>query len=230
MRHLNCTENATTPLRNLAILVVILCGHSTSFAYSKNSTQFPNFAELASLTNGDACTACHNDPLDKKSLTFFGEQSKGAFDGANNLIWSGIFDLDADCDGFSNGVELGDPEGAWIIGDEAPDADVTDPNDDTSIPSGTPTQICEPLGDPGGNPPPPVPDPVDPVSPVDPVEDSGTDSNDSNSGAFLNPVSCTGTNPMGWEYALLLAGVTVFRRARRLRTTLHHRSGEHPQI
>ncbi len=41
--------------------------------------------------------------------------------------------LDSDGDGASNGVELGDPEGTWSAGDDAPEGEITHPGDPDSF-------------------------------------------------------------------------------------------------
>jgi hypothetical protein len=51
--------------------------------------------------------------------------------------WSLIFDLDSDNDGATNGMELGDPNGEWQIGDADPGntEDVTKPWDSNDFPA-----------------------------------------------------------------------------------------------
>ena len=48
--------------------------------------------------------------------------------------WALVFALDSDGDGFSNGEELGDPEGAWLLGSPDPPGGATNPGDPDDFP------------------------------------------------------------------------------------------------
>jgi MYXO-CTERM domain-containing protein len=50
--------------------------------------------------------------------------------------WSAVAALDSDGDGFTNGQELGDPDGTWVIGDPAPPGPVSAPGDPDDVPEG----------------------------------------------------------------------------------------------
>ena len=50
--------------------------------------------------------------------------------------------LDSDGDGVSNGVELGDPDGTWSAGDDAPEGEITHPGDPHSfVPAAVSTAV-----------------------------------------------------------------------------------------
>jgi hypothetical protein len=61
------------------------------------------------------------------------------------VIWANLYDLDSDNDGFSNGLELQDPDGVWSQGMANPgDASlVTAPGDADDFP----TSVDEPITD-----------------------------------------------------------------------------------
>jgi hypothetical protein len=68
-----------------------------------------------------------------------------------HVDWSAVFALDSDHDTFANGIELGDPDGAWQIGDPSPAGTTYNPGDPESHPSGScnngvvePDEDCEP--------------------------------------------------------------------------------------
>lgn len=102
------------------------------------------------------CLNCHVSPGAGDLRNPFGLTVEGDFLTAINLsgnvIWGPeLAAIDSDGDGFTNGEELGDPEGTWQPGDPAPinAADVTLPGDpDSHPPEGTITAVWEhPLPD-----------------------------------------------------------------------------------
>ena len=70
------------------------------------------------------CELCH---LDAGGLNDFGFDSFQFVDNGD-VIWSNLAAEDSDGDGYTNGEELGDPDGSWMIGDAIPGGQ-TDPND-----------------------------------------------------------------------------------------------------
>ena len=132
---------------------------------------------VAQVPNGNlfGCDLCHIPAATTfQELTPFGAQSRAARVD-HDVVWGELYDLDADCDGFGNGAELGDPEGNW------PDVDAgeaTDPNDPEAFPSfGMPEEICAKDGDVAPPPDPMEPDEVgsgdDPPSPTEEADPVG---------------------------------------------------------
>ena len=79
-------------------------------ARSGRQSQFPH-------GNTIQCDACHTEP--NRGITDFGFDAYAA--AANGTIdWSELAAMDSDKDGYSNGVELGDPNGTWRQGDAQP--------------------------------------------------------------------------------------------------------------
>jgi hypothetical protein len=76
------------------------------------------------LPNGSVylCGNCHI-PLGRSGpLNSFGELvASGFLDRRGDVVWGPeLANLDADGDGITNGEELGDPQGAWRVGDPSP--------------------------------------------------------------------------------------------------------------
>ena len=103
-----------------------------------------------------SCLNCH-ETLDGKNFTNFGSDVKfnglagGGLVQEKHVDWSQVAAMDSDHDTFTNGVELGDPDGTWKIGDPNPSAAVYLPGDPESHPPGTcgngvvePDEDCEP--------------------------------------------------------------------------------------
>lgn len=79
---------------------------------TQGSTAEARRSYLSDVPNGRAadCIACHVDG-DSGPLNAFGDHYAAA-DG----WWAGIYDLDSDGDGETNGLELGDACGLWVPG------------------------------------------------------------------------------------------------------------------
>ncbi len=95
------------------------------------------------------CSNCHMSPIGGDARNPFGQTVEGNFLTAigdfGNVLWGPeLAAIDSDGDGFTNGEELGDPEGTWQIGDPAPidAADVTLPGDPDSHPPDVPTAVA----------------------------------------------------------------------------------------
>jgi hypothetical protein len=126
-----------------ALALATLTTRSAS-AFSRNVSQVPNGYRYS-------CNLCH--PTNRAEFTLFGVETDETKQG-RDVVWAAFYDSDPDCDGFTNGDELGDPSGAWRPGDPQPDFATSDPNDPASHPSS------------GGNGPCAVPvDPIDPARP-----------------------------------------------------------------
>ena len=96
--------------------------------------------------NGFSCTLCHVRPTGAGPKNAFGDAVGGVVGrGSRAEFWSAaLAQLDSDGDGFTNGQELGDPDGD---GEPIPEAQVTHPGDPASKPE-TPFEIpsAETLG------------------------------------------------------------------------------------
>lgn len=117
------------------ILIVTLFIASISFADSRpfRVNQIPNGEK-------NQCLNCHFSGAGG-SLNKFGQEIFSnhltVSNSSGNVVWSAdLANLDSDNDGFSNGVELLDPNGVWKIGLENPDAieNVTNPGNANSFP------------------------------------------------------------------------------------------------
>jgi len=109
-------------------------------ARPKRGDQIPNGSVLG-------CAACHVDPNGGGPRNVFGQMIGQNFltaaGFAGDVVWGPeLAKLDADGDGFTNGQELGDPDGTWKAGDPAPGTaeEVTSPWDaESRPPEATPT-------------------------------------------------------------------------------------------
>ncbi len=87
------------------------------------------------IPNGNArsCQTCHET---SQGVIFnpFGSEVRAHLVGEGaiserHVDWAALAALDSDGDGASNGQELGDPDGAWRIGDANPQGDISAPGD-----------------------------------------------------------------------------------------------------
>ena len=107
----------------------------------------------AQIPNGtvNTCQNCHMSPFGGDARNPFGLTVQGGFLDSDfvNVVWGPeLAAIDSDDDGFTNGEELGDPDGTWQAGDDPPGdpADVTLPGDPDSHPperEPVPTSISE---------------------------------------------------------------------------------------
>lgn len=101
-------------------LVVAMSWPAPAQARSFRQEQIPNGRSYT-------CDSCHGrQSLLEADLTPFGQDVNRTLSG-NDVVWSEIWDLDSDGDGFSNGLELGDPDGNWRTGQPHPDAPTSNP-------------------------------------------------------------------------------------------------------
>ncbi|GAB1350251.1 hypothetical protein MASR1M107_24660 [Ignavibacteriales bacterium] len=106
-------------------------------------TQIPNGSKFS-------CANCHVSAAGGDARNQFGQTVENGFLVNDDVMWgSALANLDSDGDGFSNGIELQDPTGAWRTGQPNPGslADVTNPGDPNSKPA--PSSVKELGGTPG---------------------------------------------------------------------------------
>ena len=124
-------------------LLVLLA--ATAGLIAMSSTADARAGRVLEVPNGVTfnCLLCHTDAVGNGPRNAFGAQVEDmGLDGVGDIstqkvVWANIADLDADGDGFTNGQELGDPNGAWEIGQDDPETDnVGDPNDADDFPEG----------------------------------------------------------------------------------------------
>jgi hypothetical protein len=120
------------PVRSL---VVVLAGLLTAGSVHGRSFR------VSQLPNGNVygCATCHVSAGGGGELNLFGRDVGAITGNANVPFWSAaLASLDSDGDGFTNGEELGDPEGDF---DVIPGAEVTRPGDATSFPTVLPPEL-----------------------------------------------------------------------------------------
>ncbi len=116
-------------MRTLAALIVAMMLAAQNVpALSSYVSQIPNGATFS-------CANCHINPAGGGTRTGFGN----AFANNSHLWNATLATLDSDGDGYSNGVELGDPNGTWRPGQANPPGSVYNPGDATSHPGATVT-------------------------------------------------------------------------------------------
>jgi len=100
-------------------------------------------ARVAQVPNGKVygCATCHMSASGGDARNVFGKMVEKQFltdaTYTGTVIWgTELAQLDADGDGFTNGEELGDPDGVWSRGSTSPGdpASVTSPADPASHP------------------------------------------------------------------------------------------------
>lgn len=109
------------------LLLVCVAAPSSAFAYSWSPNAIPNGTTYS-------CTTCHLRPTGGAGWNDFGNEIRSlrAINfGGRTIDWAALYDLDSDGDGFTNGQELGDPDGD---GTPLPGFAATRPGDATSFP------------------------------------------------------------------------------------------------
>jgi uncharacterized protein (TIGR03382 family) len=112
-------------LLTTAIALSFFLVATDGFARDKRVDQVPH---------GDtfSCGLCHTSDLGGGPRNAFGQQVENNLTEpgqAGDVIWEDVCPLDADGDGYSNGTELGDPNCTWQVGDQDPQAAVSEPGD-----------------------------------------------------------------------------------------------------
>ena len=116
-----------------ATAALLTLSASTAEARSGRQTQIPNGADFR-------CTSCHTSPSGGARNSFGTAVAAGLTSPAAEALagWGPLLaGLDSDGDGFTNGEELGDPDGTWTVGDPNPTFDATNPGDPDSFPAVT---------------------------------------------------------------------------------------------
>jgi len=107
----------------LVCMLGLLLAAPSVRAISSYVSQIPNGATFS-------CANCHVNPAGGGTRTPFGNAFL-----SNSHVWNAALAvLDSDGDNYSNGVELGDPSGAWRAGQANPPGPVYNPGDATSHP------------------------------------------------------------------------------------------------
>ncbi|UCE26528.1 MAG: hypothetical protein JSW52_09265 [Candidatus Coatesbacteria bacterium] len=108
-------------LRFTTIFVLTLLAANGAFGHG-------GYVDLVPNGSVNSCNTCH--------LNFsFGQD----FGDGDEQWTAALAAMDSDGDGYSNGVELLDPDGTWSVGDPDPGdpADVTNPDDPDDFPDDT---------------------------------------------------------------------------------------------
>ena len=110
-------NDMNTQAVKILIFTVFTLTSSLAFARSNRTNQMPN--------NQWGCDICHTANL---GLTDFGFDSFDYTENGN-VVWARLAEVDSDRDGYSNGLELGDPNGTWRPGNANPSGPTRDPDD-----------------------------------------------------------------------------------------------------
>lgn len=103
-----------------ALLILILVLPSIASARSERQGHIPNGRAFS-------CDSCHGKAsLQVRDLTPFGVDVNRNMSGGV-VQWQNIWNLDSDGDGFSNGLELNDPNGTWRRGQADPAGPIANP-------------------------------------------------------------------------------------------------------
>jgi MYXO-CTERM domain-containing protein len=105
----------------------LVCLPMTADAKQNYPGQLPNSAGV--------CATCHLSPGGGGARNAFGDDARGnKTDGVPD--WQKLYNLDSDGDGYSNGVELGDPNGDWAPGGTPATGRLSEPGQFGSTPCG----------------------------------------------------------------------------------------------
>lgn len=99
----------------LMLLIVFAFSINVSFARPYRVSQLPNGSKFQ-------CANCHIKVGGGGARNVFGQKVESSFlNGNGDVLWGAeLAALDSDGDGFTNGQELGDPEGNWKSGQPNP--------------------------------------------------------------------------------------------------------------
>jgi uncharacterized protein (TIGR03382 family) len=116
-----------------ATAALLTLSASTAEARPFRVTQLPNGADFG-------CTSCHTGSSGGPRNAFGSAVASGFTSSPSSAPagWGPVLaGQDSDGDGFTNGEELGDPDGTWTVGDPNPTFDATNPGDPDSFPAVT---------------------------------------------------------------------------------------------
>ena len=111
-------------------LLVATC--ATFLMTTNDASARPAYASNVPSTTATVCSTCHIDGQPKQMRNAFGADLQTTLNGGS---WADIYDKDSDGDGYTNGQELGDPDGMWKMGD-ANTTFVSEPGQASSSPCG----------------------------------------------------------------------------------------------
>lgn len=105
-----------------AVMALVMACSVPAEARSSRQGQVPNGARFS-------CDTCHGAPnIMPGGLNLFGADVYDSLRD-NTVDWPAIAALDSDGDGFSNAVELNDPDRQWQLGQPAPGGPVSNPGE-----------------------------------------------------------------------------------------------------
>lgn len=118
------------------LLTIVVLTSTIVISQSFRVTQIPNGGI-------NSCQNCHISVFGGGSRNGFGQAvNNGFLNFQGNVQWGPqLAALDSDGDGFSNGVELQDPNGTWTGGSIGDPSKVTNPGDPNSRPNPTSVEI-----------------------------------------------------------------------------------------
>jgi len=121
--------------KNISFLIVLISASSLTFLVGRNFrvSKIPHGAEFS-------CNGCHTNGGGTPRNSFgLDVESRVTAGGQENFWGPDLAAIDSDGDGFSNGEELQDPNGAWIPGEALPGDPllVTHPGDASDFPAVT---------------------------------------------------------------------------------------------
>ena len=177
------------------------------WASSSVAHAFGNYRNRVPNGNVASCQTCHVKSDGGKPWNAFGEQIRKV--GAPP-VWADLVDLDADGDGQTNGQELGDPCGDWVMGATPPrTADISRPGDKASVSAdpNAPDCVEKPTGDTG-------------APSLAETGDTGMDAPMAETGEANDPEDASGcgchTGAAGFAMAPTLGLIALARRRRSL--------------
>ena len=110
-------------------MLLLLLSLQVASARSEWLVEVPNSSE-------QSCNTCH---------TRGGGTPRNPFgeDFGSNSDWAKLCAKDSDGDGATNGVELGDPDCAWQVGDADPDGYLSEPGNPDDFPPAADTDVAD---------------------------------------------------------------------------------------
>ncbi|MEZ4296338.1 MAG: hypothetical protein R3B70_15310 [Polyangiaceae bacterium] len=130
---------------SMAALVGVVALSGSALAKDEYVVRIPN-------GNVKSCLNCHPGN-NTNVLNSFAMDTSNQVGKPAEQWWAGLVDLDSDGDGQTNGEELGDPCGEWLIGLDPPrTTDISNPGDPASTSADPDSPECDPNGSGGGGP------------------------------------------------------------------------------